>query len=159
MDVKIKTDNLKFKYRVSGIIIADNKLLVEKYTENSYCLPGGYVNIGETSEKSIIRELKEEINIDFKLDKFAGVAENFFTNFRGDKTHAVELYYYITFKDINDINNIDYKRLENDHGKMIQHDLKWIDLNNLNTTELKPLEIRDAIINKTEKFHYIINDK
>lgn len=102
---------------------------------------------------------KEEINVDFKLDKFVGITENFFTNFRGDKTHAVELYYYVTFKDINDINNIDYKRLENDHGKMIQHDLKWIDLNNLKTTELKPLEIRDAIINKTENFHYIINDK
>ena len=41
MDIKIKTDDLKFKFRVSAVFIHDGKLLVDKYrTEESYCLPG-----------------------------------------------------------------------------------------------------------------------
>ena len=82
MDIKIKTDDLKFKFRVSAVFIHDGKLLVDKYrTEESYCLPGGYVNLGETSSEGMIREIKEETNLDFKVVKFMGIIENFFTNF------------------------------------------------------------------------------
>lgn len=63
MDIKILGNDLKFKYRVSAIFIRDNKLLVNKYDENSYCLPGGYVEIGETSMEAMLRELKEELNL------------------------------------------------------------------------------------------------
>ena len=85
MDIKILGNDLKFKYRVSAIFIRDNKLLVNKYDENSYCLPGGYVEIGETSMEAMLRELKEELNLDFDIINFAGVMENFFTNLKGQK--------------------------------------------------------------------------
>ena len=61
MDVRIKENGLKFKYRVSGIIINDNKILLEKYSDKGWCLPGGYVMMGETSEKAMLRELNEEV--------------------------------------------------------------------------------------------------
>lgn len=76
MDIKILGNDLKFKYRVSAIFIRDNKLLVNKYDENSYCLPGGYVEIGETSMEAMLRELKEELNLDFDIINFAGVKKN-----------------------------------------------------------------------------------
>ena len=78
MDIKILGDQFKFKYRVSAIFIRDNKLLVNKYDEDSYCLPGGYVEIGETSENAMLRELKEELNLNFEIVNFAGITENFF---------------------------------------------------------------------------------
>ena len=156
MDVKIKTDAMKFKYRVSGVILENNKILLEKYGENSFCLPGGYVNIGETSEEAILRELKEEITFDFKILEFLGVAENFFTNFRSEKTHGIEFYYKVEFKYKNDINNIDYKYVEDDHGHIVNHDLKWFDICDLKKVDLRPAEIKDAIINEQRNFHYII---
>ena len=37
MDIKITTDDLKFKFRVSAVFIHEGKLLVDKYrTEESY---------------------------------------------------------------------------------------------------------------------------
>ena len=90
MDVKLINDGLKFKFRVSAIFINDKQLLVNKYGEESYCLPGGYVEIGENSEKAIIRELKEETGIDFEIIKFGGIIENFFTNIQNQKTHGID---------------------------------------------------------------------
>ena len=80
MDVKIRNNNYKFKFRVSAIFIYESKILVNKYVEDSYCLPGGYVEIGETSEKAILRELKEELDLDFVISSFDGVIEKFFFN-------------------------------------------------------------------------------
>ena len=44
MDIKIKKNSHLFKVRTSGIIMKDNKILVEQYRDTSYfTLPGGYV--------------------------------------------------------------------------------------------------------------------
>ena len=95
VDIKIYNDDLKFKFRVSGIIIYNKKVLVNQYGKKAYCLPGGYVQIGENSECAIVRELKEETNLDFEIINFCGISENFFTNQRGQKTHEIDFYYYL----------------------------------------------------------------
>lgn len=157
MDIKILSDKFKFKYRVSAIFIHDNKILVNNYDEDSYCLPGGYVEIGETSEEAMLRELKEEINLNFKIEKFAGIIENFFTNLKGQKTHGIDFYYYVKLVDDNDYQFIDYNRVENDKGFIVKHKFSWIDINKLNDVKLLPLEVRKKI-NKAElNFHIITN--
>ena len=156
MDVKIFCDDIKFKYRVSAIFIYNNKLLVNKYDDDSYCLPGGYVEIGETSEEAIKRELMEEINLDFNIDSFVGITENFFVNIRGEKTHGLDFYYKVSLKDSNDISKIDYERVENDKEGIVCHHLKWIDIKELNKTKLLPLVIRDDITSNVKNFHHII---
>lgn len=159
MDIKILGDQFKFKYRVSAIFIRDNKLLVNKYDEDSYCLPGGYVEIGETSENAMLRELKEELNLNFEIVNFAGITENFFINLKGQKTHGLDFYYYVKLKDDRDYQFIDYKRIEYDKGKIVNHDLSWIDISNLDSVRLLPLEIRNEIKGKTTNFHIIIDKK
>lgn len=154
MDVKLVKDNLKFKYRVSGIFIYDNKLLVDKYGDNGYCLPGGYVNMGESSENAIIRELKEEIGLDFKIVNFAGITEDFFVNFRNQNTQAIVLYYRVELINYNDINFIDFNRVEDDNGYIIKHHYKWIELDELDNYNLLPKEIKKDIKNN-EFFHHI----
>ena len=117
MDIKIKTDDLKFKFRVSAVFIHDGKLLVDKYrTEESYCLPGGYVNLGETSSEGMIREIKEETNLDFKIVKFMGIIENFFTNFDKDKTHEIDFYYKAELNECNLLPNSIKENILNDTG-------------------------------------------
>ena len=158
MDVKIKTNDLKFKFRVCGIIINDGKILLEEYSKDSFCLPGGYVNLGESSEDAIQRELKEELEIDFNIDSFLGVIENFFTNLRLVKTHGIEFYYKVSFKNVDDIKKIDYNRIENDHGFMVQHHFRWIDLNGLDNTNLVPNVIINKILCNEKDFHLIFKD-
>ena len=158
MDVKIKTNDLKFKFRVCGIIINDGKILLEEYSKDSFCLPGGYVNLGESSEDAIKRELKEELEIDFNIDSFLGVIENFFTNIKLVKTHGIEFYYKVSFKNVDDIKKIDYNRIENDHGFMVQHHFKWIDLSDLDNINLVPNVIINKILSNEKDFHLIFKD-
>jgi len=59
--------------RAVAIIIRDDKLLVFhriKDGEEYYAFPGGSVEDGETREEAVVRELKEEMCIDIKIDKF-----------------------------------------------------------------------------------------
>ena len=71
--------------RVSSraIIIEDGKLLAmfrRKVKKDSsikeyYVIPGGGLEDGETLEENVIRELKEEFNVDIEVVKFLGTEE------------------------------------------------------------------------------------
>lgn len=55
-------DDYIFGYRVAGILLRDNKILLQKPTSDTgYALPGGHVEFGETSTQTLVREFKEEI--------------------------------------------------------------------------------------------------
>jgi mutator protein MutT len=60
---------------VVAVIYNDNdELLITRRKNNPFegllDLPGGFVNIGETAENAVIREVKEELNIDVSEYKF-----------------------------------------------------------------------------------------
>lgn len=156
MDIKIKDKDLKFKVRVSGVLIVNNNILVNKYSEDSYCLPGGYVELGETSFDAIKREIKEELNIDVDVERFMGISENFFTNLRNEKTHGIDFYYKVTPQNINDLNLNDYDYLENDHGYEIMHHFRWLDINVLEKFNLLPNEIKNILKNDNNSIFHII---
>ena len=64
----IKTDDLSDKFPVSikAIIIDDNKALCLKNERNEWDFPGGKINFDEDVEEGLIREVKEETNLDIK---------------------------------------------------------------------------------------------
>lgn len=54
-------------YKASGIIIIDRKVLVERSIGKEYFIhPGGKIEPGETPKQAVIRELKEEFQIDVR---------------------------------------------------------------------------------------------
>ncbi|MCL4387342.1 MAG: NUDIX domain-containing protein [Patescibacteria group bacterium] len=70
--------------RAVGIIIKDNQILLihrffegEGWTKGWYFVfPGGGVEGGETVEEAAVREIKEELSIDAKIDKLLFVQHN-----------------------------------------------------------------------------------
>jgi len=51
--------------KASGIIIVDRKVLVERSVGKDYFIhPGGKIESGETAKQAVVRELKEEFQID-----------------------------------------------------------------------------------------------
>lgn len=70
---------------VAAIIQKENKILATKrgYGEfiNMWEFPGGKIESGETKEQALVREIKEELNIEINVDKFAIDVEYQYPNF------------------------------------------------------------------------------
>ena len=121
-----------------AIIIENNKLLTFFRRKNKdgkikeyYSLPGGGQEKGETLEENVIRELKEEFNVDIKIIDYLGKKEsdNYIEHFfyctiinRIPKLSGEELerncqdnYYELRYININEIDKIDifYKDMIN----------------------------------------------
>jgi len=61
MDLTLDVEDYKLNIRAGGVIIHNGKILVHKnINKGHYCLPGGRIEIGESSEQTIKREIQEE---------------------------------------------------------------------------------------------------
>ena len=80
-----------------GALILNNEgkiLLVKTYKwKNQYIIPGGHVEVGETMEQALKREIKEETNLDISDLKFLCVKENIF----GKEYHKKKHFIWLTF--------------------------------------------------------------
>ena len=70
---------------VAAIIKNEDKILATKrgYGEiiNMWEFPGGKIEPGETKKQALVREIKEELNIEINVDKFALDIEYQYPNF------------------------------------------------------------------------------
>lgn len=83
----------KLRIRASGLCYKQDSILLVKHDIDGEVLwapPGGGVDFGETIENSVIREFKEECNLDVEVGEFL-----FFTEFISLPLHALELFYKI----------------------------------------------------------------
>jgi 8-oxo-dGTP pyrophosphatase MutT (NUDIX family) len=80
-----------------GVCAADGKVLLcrAKGGSSTY-LPGGHIEFGETAAEALVREMKEESGLDFRVGKFLGVLENSFLQ-HGEKHCEINLVYEMSF--------------------------------------------------------------
>lgn len=103
MDIsyKINTDGTKrrFNYRVAAILEHEGKLLIHKPVGMDYTyIPGGRVQIGESSEDAVKRELREELDISLNIVGVPYVVENFF-EYDGEIYHELSFFFKVTTQD------------------------------------------------------------
>lgn len=81
---------------VVGIIFHERKFLAEKRKKSDkidpgiVSLPGGHVELGETRKAALIREMKEELNIEVKKTRF--IKKSRWVASNGERQNA---YYYL----------------------------------------------------------------
>lgn len=152
MDLTIDVEDYKLNIRAGGVIIHNNKLLVHKNKNKShYCLPGGRVEIGESSRDTIKREINEELGRDIDVLDYACTVENFF-EMNNSKYHEIYFIYKIEFKDEKD-RKIE-ETLKNNEGKenLIY---EWLDLSKLDEYNLVPKCLNKIIKEENINKHII----
>lgn len=120
---EVPVDALSFRPSVYGVIIKDDKVLLSRQWDG-YDFPGGGVDLGETLEEALEREIKEETGLSAKKDKLVLVKEDFFTH-PGTKKHFQSILLYFSCKDVSgDISTDGF----DEHEKTYAKEAQWIPL-------------------------------
>lgn len=83
----------QFTYRVAAIILyEDNILLVQNKEYDCYYTVGGKVKFGESTEEAVLREVMEETQCKYEIERLAFIQERFFC--MGNSEHHEVIFYY-----------------------------------------------------------------
>ena len=152
MDLTIDIEDYKLNIRAACIINHNNKILVHKSDgKDHFCLIGGRVELGENSQDTIKREIKEELGKEVEIKGYISTVENFF-KFEGSKYHEYMFIYEVEFKE--DKDKLIEDTLKNVEGKEY---LKyfWLDADKISDYDIKPKVIKDILIEKKFPVHKI----
>lgn len=156
-DILLKVDNNIFSYRVAGICISNNKVLLHKTkSKDGYAFPGGHVMFGESAESALSREFLEEIGINVFVEELKWIHENFFT-MRSNPCHQICLFYKVSLLDSSIVSKSVFK------GKEENSDIyfEWVPLNKLNKIKIYPEnapQLLESVSDKNIK-HFISSIK
>jgi mutator protein MutT len=88
---------------VGAVIIKDGKILLEKRKnepgKGKWSIPGGLVELGESVEQTVIREVKEETGLEVEKPEHIDVVDNVVRDENGKvKYHFVIIDYFVKLK-------------------------------------------------------------
>ncbi|MBR2401566.1 MAG: NUDIX domain-containing protein [Lachnospiraceae bacterium] len=158
-DILFKTEDFVFSYRVGGILVHNDKILLQRPKNDDYAIIGGHVSSLETTMDTLKREFEEELHANIVVDDLLAIGEIFFP--WGDKPcHQICLYYKVHLSNQKDIpldgSFYGYDDLDNER---IDLEFRWVPLEELKNglkvypTELIPyiLEPQDDIVHFVSK--------
>ena len=157
MDIKLfdKEKNERFKFRVNGILLNNDKILAVEMNKMGFmCCPGGHVMIGEDTMQAMEREYKEETGISVKIEKLVAIVENFFKS--DVLCHELSFYYLLRADKIDESKQKDFSLIENDNGKLINMDYSWLSLDKMDSYDFLPLAIKNKLKNRDFNTEHII---
>lgn len=145
-------EEYRLNIRAGGIVIHNNKVLLHKnLNKDHYCLPGGRVEIGENSESTIKREIKEELGKEIDILEYVATIENFF-EMRNKKYHEIYFIHKIEFKNEEEkkANNVMYNMEGKDYLQYV-----WVDVDKLNECKIVPRCLKEIITSNKFPMHVI----
>ncbi len=150
MDISFTIDPGRFNYRVCGVIVHNGRLLAMQ-DENSpyYYLPGGRVQLGERAEEAILREIREELDIQGEIVRPLWLNQAFFTE---DVTmlrfHELCLYFLMDISKTDLLSRGD-RFLGRETGHT--HRFVWLPFERLKEEYLYPKFIKKAIFDLPDR--------
>ena len=140
----MKVENVELT--VLCLLYKDNQILLQNRTKKDwkgYTLPGGHVELGESFVDAVIREMKEETNLDVVHPQLCGV-----------KQFPIENGRYVVF--LFKSNEFSGELKSSDEGEMI-----WVNRNELSSLSLVAdfKELLDVMENdQYSEFQYVIDN-
>ncbi len=159
--MRFKQNNQMFTYRVAGVAIYNNKVLLHRAEiDDFWALPGGSCEFGEESQNALKREISEEINANIEVGPLIWVVENFFEMHEA-KWHEVGFYYRFDFTENSKrlYEQQSFMGLESyyDNRKDYKLYFEWVALEDLNSRTIKPQFLTDKLLNISNNIEVVIN--
>ena len=139
LEAWLDDNQLRVGARMIIVNATRDHFLVEKNldTRDQYMnFIGGGVELGETFEETILREISEETDAIITRMEYLFVVENFI-HFKGETIHGLGHYFDV------EIDRMEVKSL------LEEIELIWLPINEVTQADLRPHVVRDAIANST----------
>lgn len=149
MDFRTRIDNQIFGIRATALLIKDGKIFLTKDCKGRYYTIGGAVEVNEVAADAAVREVKEELGIDSRVNQLAFVVENQFTHEDRD-FHNIEFHFIVE-----PIGEMPEEMIE---GKLKQP-CEWIVLDNLVNLDVVPAFLAEELPNWSGQVKHIMNMK
>jgi len=155
--ITFKKDIYNFTYRVVGVIFdgSGRALLHRAESDNFWALPGGRCEFLEESQKTIVREMQEELELDVVVIRPLWFVENFF-EYGGFKCHELGIYYLLKPSGHARVLDIEEGTHESyDTGtKLI---FKWFGRDAIQDADLYPRFLRKALLCPPDTLTHVVN--
>lgn len=133
------------KNRVRAIIMKNDSFLTMKRVKSNetyWVFPGGGVEDGEENVGAMIRECKEELGVDVE------VLELMFENSFVRKEDGEQREYFYKCNIIGgELGTGDGPEYQENSGYEGTHELEWINLGELKNFDIRPVEIKNGLLN------------
>ncbi|RSD28792.1 NUDIX hydrolase [Mesobacillus subterraneus] len=152
MDATFRMEKAVFNYRVAAIMIVDDHVLIHRQAhEQHWALPGGRVEILEDSQTSIVREMKEELGIEIKVDRLLWFTENFF-GYNNKDYHEIGLYYKVS--PVSGSFAFKTEEFFGEEGDRLVY--QWVPISKLENIQLYPEFVRTSLAELPETQQHLV---
>lgn len=150
MDFRSKKQGQVFGVRATALIMKKQQLFLSYREENqAYYTIGGAIQVGESTEAAVVREVKEELGIEVAVRQLAFIVENEFTVVDKGETinfHNIEFHYIV-------------EPMEETPSQMIEDDCSapcyWIGVDSLVNLDVRPTFLKTALPNWSGAIEHI----
>ena len=116
----------RFNFRVAGVALRDGHLLVHRAeADDFWVLPGGRVEMGETTAAALAREMHEELGVEPAIGALLWTVENFF-GLSGKECHELAFYYAMDLPEAFPFSCEEIVHRVEDGGTMLE--FRWVEL-------------------------------
>ncbi|NEO33136.1 MAG: NUDIX domain-containing protein [Symploca sp. SIO3C6] len=96
---KVGNEAIFLNYSAACILNNEGKIILQKRGDfkGSWGFPGGALELGESAEEALLREVKEETGLRVKIENLIGVYTKYFLEYpNGDKTQIITFFFLCT---------------------------------------------------------------
>jgi ADP-ribose pyrophosphatase YjhB (NUDIX family) len=154
MDITFNTSEGVFNYRVCAVILHAEKILAMHDERSPYFyLPGGRVNLKETAEHAVLREVREELNTKLKIARPLWINQSFFTEDVTKRSYHELCIYFLM--DISDSNLLDLGEQFTLYEKKHTHKFEWLPFQSLKNEYFYPEFLKEKIFDLPDELTLI----
>jgi 8-oxo-dGTP pyrophosphatase MutT (NUDIX family) len=152
--IQFDEGNLRFVYRVAGIAINKDRVLLQKVEGNNFWfLPGGRVEFLEPAAETLKREMKEELGTEIHIVRLLWTVENFFY-LNGKSFHELGLYFLMELPENSALFELD-EFFGEDDGLTLTH--RWYGMEELDNIILHPSFLKTSLQNIPDTPMHIVH--